>query len=215
MKEKYSRIYYPAALVVTFLISLAALSRNAPRTLSFDYLGLLVGILAILVTVLIGWQIVHYVQFQNKVENIIKEQVERLVSDAAPMNEAYSLLHLARLEAQHGWIIDAIEHSVDGVEKSLLCSKSHLREPVLSETLDCLLGILHRCQLDGQLRILEGRREHYLRVLGETGVPHTSPCITLLQSASEQPQVYDQYLEDMKKSDVQITFDEWRMSLNS
>ena len=62
-------------------LCIAALCRTYPRTadLGFDYIGVLVGILALLVTVLIGWQVFNAIQMQNTLKEIdgkMKEEVE-------------------------------------------------------------------------------------------------------------------------------------------
>ena len=44
-----------------------------PNETGFDYIGLIVGILALLVTMLIGWQIYNALSLEQKVSNIKKE----------------------------------------------------------------------------------------------------------------------------------------------
>ena len=65
-------IIYPI-LGITFIFSLAILCRLYPRIttpvyLGFDYLGLIIGILSLLVTALLGWQIFNIISFENTVD---------------------------------------------------------------------------------------------------------------------------------------------------
>src|SRR5574344_831127 len=58
------------AMVISIIaigISIIALCKCCPRNgnLSFDYMGVIVGILSLLVTVLIGWQIFYALKIQN------------------------------------------------------------------------------------------------------------------------------------------------------
>lgn len=65
--------------IVSFLFSLIVLCKCFPRLIEipnetgFDYIGLIVGILALLVTMLIGWQIYNALSLEQKVSNIKKE----------------------------------------------------------------------------------------------------------------------------------------------
>lgn len=52
--------------------SLIALFHSMPRVLSMDYLGVIVGILAFLATLLLGWNIYTVVDFKNKIEELDK-----------------------------------------------------------------------------------------------------------------------------------------------
>ena len=64
---------------MSFLFSLIVLCKCFPRLIEipnetgFDYIGLIVGILALLVTMLIGWQIYNALSLEQKVSNIKKE----------------------------------------------------------------------------------------------------------------------------------------------
>lgn len=71
MKSSLSTVIV-ALSILSLVVSIIALCISLPRVnlLNFDYLGLLVGILALLVTTLIGWNIYSLID----VKNIRKEQ---------------------------------------------------------------------------------------------------------------------------------------------
>lgn len=58
--------------IVSLLLSIGAVVYVAPREgeLSFDYLGLIVGVLALLVTALLAWQIYNAVSFHVKMDDL-------------------------------------------------------------------------------------------------------------------------------------------------
>ena len=59
--------------IISIAVSIIALCCALPsNTYSFDYMGILVGILAILVTVLIAWQIYTFIDIKNKSEDLDK-----------------------------------------------------------------------------------------------------------------------------------------------
>lgn len=73
MKTHERWAIYPL-LLFSLLTSVIAICRTCPRTeLDFDYMGLIVGILALLVTMLIGWQIYNAMNLDRKVSDIKKE----------------------------------------------------------------------------------------------------------------------------------------------
>lgn len=61
--EKY--IIY-ATLVISFTFSIISLCSSLPRTSGLDYIGVIVGILSLLVTILIGWQITNYFMLEKR-----------------------------------------------------------------------------------------------------------------------------------------------------
>lgn len=73
MKDWERWIIYPL-LTVCLIVSLVSVCHTHPRIESgFDYMGLIVGILSLLVTMLIGWQIYNALSLEQKVSNIKKE----------------------------------------------------------------------------------------------------------------------------------------------
>ncbi len=58
--------------VVAIIMAICALARNNERTLGFDYLGVIVGVLALLVTFLVGWQIYTTIGITHKMANAEK-----------------------------------------------------------------------------------------------------------------------------------------------
>lgn len=55
--------------IAAIIMSLCSLARNNERTLGFDYLGVIVGVLALLVTFLVGWQIYTTIGITHKMAN--------------------------------------------------------------------------------------------------------------------------------------------------
>ena len=66
-----------------FIVNTFSLCINFPRAknFGFDYLGVIVGILAILVTVLIGWQIFINLSFEKKVDKRLMEITDELKTE--------------------------------------------------------------------------------------------------------------------------------------
>lgn len=61
------------SIVFSIIAILVAIFRSAE--FGIDYQSLLIGVLSILVTVLIGWQIYDHVMFKKKIDELIKKQI--------------------------------------------------------------------------------------------------------------------------------------------
>ena len=67
MKTKFSLILSSIAIVISIITMCLTMPR---REMPIDYLGLITGILGILVTVLIGWNIYMIIDFRQEKENL-------------------------------------------------------------------------------------------------------------------------------------------------
>lgn len=76
MNNRDRCIIYPL-LAIILAIDIAILCHLCPRIISdnnlgFDYIGIIVGILSLLVTFLIGWQIWSVIEIDNKIDRRVK-----------------------------------------------------------------------------------------------------------------------------------------------
>lgn len=75
MNEDKSDIHSGIAVAIIFsiaaiIMSICSLARNNERVLGFDYLGVIVGILTLLVTFLVAWQIWQTISAGKKIKEI-------------------------------------------------------------------------------------------------------------------------------------------------
>ena len=95
MKNNIHGIISAIAITLSIIAIVISLTVHYPRTnLDFDYLGLLVGILALLVTVLIGWDIYKAIS----IEKTIQEKTEAAESSATCVALAQLGLALYRMQ---------------------------------------------------------------------------------------------------------------------
>ena len=71
---KTERIIIYVVIMVSLVLSVTALCRSLQRTAGFDYIGVIVGILALLVTALITWNIYSVVDFNRKKDELIRQE---------------------------------------------------------------------------------------------------------------------------------------------
>lgn len=110
-------------LLFVFLLTMV-LAIYAPRVikdhnLGFDYMGVIVAVLAILVTTLIGWQIWQTVDMKQKVKSLNDEVAQLRIDASVEIAKARSLsiAFITIHEANQKWEID--KNAVDAY--SLIC----------------------------------------------------------------------------------------------
>lgn len=62
--------------VASLMLSMAAFGNAYPRELGIGYLGIIVGVLSMLTTILIGWQILIAIKYSNVEDKIRNSQIE-------------------------------------------------------------------------------------------------------------------------------------------
>ena len=82
--------------LIAVICSLIALFHVCPRVLGLDYLGIIVGILSLLITLLLGWNIYTLVDFKRKMNelNDIKKDFRKIFD----VNRATYIAHIADIE---------------------------------------------------------------------------------------------------------------------
>lgn len=83
---------------VAIIVSIVAVCVSNPRTtnLGFDYQGVIVGILSLLVTVLVGWQIYSVMDFNRKIKEI--ERKSHIIQKIHENSERINLINKSETE---------------------------------------------------------------------------------------------------------------------
>lgn len=77
--NKTERIILYIIIIASLVMSTVATCHSFPRIYGIDYIGVIVGILSLLVTILIGWNIYTVIDFNKKKEELSKN--EAVLSD--------------------------------------------------------------------------------------------------------------------------------------
>ncbi len=80
--------------IISIVFSLIVLSKSIPRIFSstelqFDYIGAIIGVLSILVTILLGWQIYNVLEINKKV-NDVGDKYKKVLNDEISKAVAYT-----------------------------------------------------------------------------------------------------------------------------
>ena len=94
MKTKDSLSY--AALIISVIISITSLAIVSPRNknLDFDYIGVIIGLLSLIVTILIGWQIYSTINIKNMISKEVHENLKSFEKNSlqAIVNSQYVII---------------------------------------------------------------------------------------------------------------------------
>lgn len=89
-KDKFSMTISRIAILVSVATLIIVLTERYPRTdLSFDYMGLIVGILGVLMAVLIGWQIYSAINIRETVKAISKIRADFTLESERNLTQTY------------------------------------------------------------------------------------------------------------------------------
>lgn len=188
--------------VISLMVSITILVNYHPReNLSFDYLGLIVGILALLVTALIGAQVGQYVFVDKKVEKIAGK-ITRIIAhksanDIAKKTAAESvkkmqedLRHIATasnriVETKIAYTLckdtKFIVNVMSTVEEYLQIDDKELSDKLIDVFLMEQLPKIEKMKANGELIVLEDHQPVINKFLAECDFPHNGELRKLLR----------------------------------
>lgn len=207
------------ASFVALAVSIIVLVNYCPtQNLQFDYMGVIVGILSLLVTALVGAQVGQYVFVDRKIEKITKpitriiarkvaaevahretpsiakdaalDAIDLIVSDFSLIMKSQDLLYRAKNDLMFSEYTSAIDNIFEAIAIFIQCKNDKMSEPSITEAFRYLESAFDRCKSHGGARILDGRKPFYLDVL--KNVKHDiSGIIKYLNEAKQVPRDFD------------------------
>lgn len=113
--------------LISITISIFALCISAyrPSDLNFDYIGVIVGVLSFLVTIVLGWQIYNYISLRFEMEKIINEKINE-----ATTKTTYAMIGYINSRTGSIWGRSADSTSLDNAFNAL-------KEVKLSKGIPC------------------------------------------------------------------------------
>ena len=219
--------------IIALVVGVIALVNRCP-TLDlyshFDYMGVIVGILALLVTALIGAQVGQYVFVDRKIEKIAgkisriisrkvaaevahretpdlartaaSEAIDVIVSDFSLIMKGQDLLYKAKNEAMFAEYMSAIDNAFEAISVYVQCRNDKMSAPSITDSLDYLSRVCEESKEHGGARVLEGRKHYYESILDKLKQDVT-PIKNYLAEATEMPADTD---EKIREEDINSIF---------
>lgn len=173
--------------LVACVLGFAAICIAIPRIgyVDFDYMGIIVGILSLLVTVLMAWNIYTVIDSSGKIkriEDFVENESKRMKEENGLMREMFnglkltvccldgemnyiSILNYSDNQANYGHIEYAIDGCIDAINVSL---NKGLGNDKIEVAVNSLKHIIEYHNKRGKnISILEGKRLFYFDVLSK------------------------------------------------
>lgn len=105
--------------VVSLLLSLWAVFHLSPRQyeVDFDYQGLLVGVLSLLVTAILGWQIYNVLTTESRIKRL--SMLYQDISEKSKELEENTACSKSYIEALASYVENAIYHKIDKINNTV------------------------------------------------------------------------------------------------
>lgn len=159
-------IYYMffATFVVSFISLGVSCGREEWRN-GMDYLGVIVGILALLVTVLIGLQLYNYIYARENISSMMNEAIRKMVMD-------YEYITKARDTLMNSYDFVVVDYNAakiaDGIMEALKetnkCGNVEMKNNSLNHIMDDAHKLCVEYSENGK-QIKAGKRMEYLYIL--------------------------------------------------
>ena len=176
--NKTERYIIYAIIAISLTFSIISLCNSQPRTSGLDYIGVIVGILSLLVTILIGWQITNYFMFEKRT----RAYAERLIEQYSYSVDCYAIALTAVIPYQQNNTEMGIDISIQAIKRGLHGYDKNTISLPISQLIELAKG----CKAKNyKARIYKGRIQDYISVLSNINDMDTNIVINMIINADE------------------------------
>lgn len=176
--NKTERYIIYVAIALSFAFSIVSLCNSLPRTSGLDYIGVIVGILSLLVTILIGWQLVNYFVIEKRMRGYAKKLIEQYRHSV----NCYVIALYAVQAYQSNNTEMGIDTSMNAIEEGL---KGYDKDSI-SLPVSQLMELAKQYKAGTySVRIYKGKRNEYLKTILNTEDINVDIIVDMIQNAAE------------------------------
>lgn len=177
-----------SCLVVASLISgcfsffAICLSLSSPMGEGLSNSEAIVDILGILVTILMGWNIISLVDFKKKVDTIdyISQDFKSVISAVMQLNFNNFMMK--------GNKDEQLDSCMMALEKVHNCVDDNIRKMAEGQILDLIMHLCEEMNNENNKLVFEGKRNEYTHILSNVDSKFTKDLVDFIQSARESKQ---------------------------
>lgn len=178
------------------LIAFCLVSAVDNNAYYITFAAFLVGVLAILVTALICWQVFNYMFVKKEMNNIVKSVLKDFQDDSVHVLKG--MIFIANSKSLL-WsrFAQALDDTMISLEEVLKSKNENLNEFAVEFLMDYLATI--KKDMDERFNhpiIYKGRKHVYTRILGRTNHPDKNVFISMINQAEE--------IEINRKDDIRM-----------
>lgn len=178
---------------IAIVISLFALFCSCFNNVGSLFTGFIMSSFAILVTVLIGWQIIQYIFAKKTIEDTVNESSKTLISDFTHSMKALTLFQKAEsLETLHSYTA-AIDSLFAAIQELHQCNNQEVLQYMEHNVLSLLLQIFESGKDEQGYHVPTDKKQFYLSLLHNPSKHDIEArIIQILQEAADAPADYYQ-----------------------
>lgn len=177
--------------VISFIVALLSLFYIMCIGIDKNEAALLVAILGILVTALVGWNIVQYMYAKDEVRRISRKESNKAAHQAAldvkedlqHIADAMSPLINARINTVFNVSSRAIGYYFESLNEYNRIKDPNLRKKYTSDLMEVILHHIQRWENDNKLYIQKKYMDSYVSLLDELDMPSSVTLKELLMNA--------------------------------
>lgn len=148
--------------------------------------SIIVAVLAILVTVLIGWQFAQFIFAKNTVKSVVKESTKPMIEDFNQVVKSVFLLLEAEDCHRRNLSLRAIDSSFSALQELTLCKDQQAAAYTVDKAHLLLLTFFEESKDKGDTHIPVGKRDLYLSLVRSFHTPHTWQIESLISQSLEK-----------------------------
>ena len=176
--SRIERIVVYISVAVSFAMSIISLCNSLPRTNGIDYIGVIVGILSLLVTLLIGWQLVNYFVVEKRMRGYAQKLIEKYRHSV----NCYVIALYAVQAYQSNNTEMGIDISMNAIGEGL---KGYDKDSI-SLPMSQLAELAKRYKAGTyNVRIYKGKRNEYLKTILNTEDTNVNAIVDMIRNADE------------------------------
>ncbi len=131
-------------------------------------------------------------------DNWLKEKDEDEYYDEEILRGADRAVSSAQSTAQFNEYVKAMNILFASLQEVLTCKDKKRAERTIGRLVSFIHEILDVRTKDGKCKVTKGRRDHYISLIRQTGSPDTNAIISLLKTAEEVSEDYNEFEEIFK-----------------
>ena len=176
--KRIERLTIYGFVLLSLILSIISLCNSHPCTSGLDYIGVIVGILSLLVTILIGWQITNYFMLEKRT----KSYAEKLINQYSYSVDCYAIALTAVIPYQQN-------NTEMGIDTSIQAIKSGLQgydKSTISLPMSQLISLAKDCKAKKyKEKIYKGRMQEYINILSNIKDADVKIILDMIINADE------------------------------
>ena len=165
--------------VIAFVFSIISLGVACYRTdnLGFDYLGVIVGILAILVTILMAWQLYKYSAWKDTINEVLYTALDKSTKDYTSYMMSITQIYTRSMVIDNSKSAFLFDTAIESLNELSRNGNEVLKNQGVDFFYDYLYELSIIMKDTNYMKLFPGKKDHYKYILSL--VPHEYQQILL------------------------------------